>query len=379
MPWREVSLMERRKEFVTLAQQEGAKIAALCRYFGISRKTGYKWLGRAAADASEGFADRSRRPHHSPRHTAAEVEAAVLAVRDAHPCWGGRKIERRLHDLATAAVPAASTITTILRRHGRLEAGEAAKHSAFCRFEHPHPNALWQMDFKGHFALVSGRCHPLTVLDDHSRFSLCLAACADEATATVRAHLIATFERYGLPERMSMDNGAPWGGEAGAGYTPLTVWLMRLGIRFSHSRPYHPQTQGKDERFHRTLKAEVLQGPPFRDLADCQQAFERWRAVYNLERPHEALAMEVPGQRYRVSARPYPGAAPEPEYGPGDLVRRVHDHGWISVRGRGYKLPKAFVGERVALRPTTTDGVWDVFFVVQRIAQVDLRDALSHS
>ncbi|HYD31861.1 MAG TPA: IS481 family transposase [Azospirillaceae bacterium] len=379
MPWQEVSLMERRKEFVRLAEQEGANVSALCRHFGISRKTGYKWLGRAAADPHEAFADRSRRPHSSPCRTPAAPEAAVLALRQAHPSWGGRKIRRRLQDLGSGAVPAASTISAILHRHGRLDPEQAAKHTALRRFEHPHPNALWQMDFKGHFATLDGRCHPLTVLDDHSRYALCLAACANEAGATVRAQLIRTFERYGLPERMTMDNGSPWGGEAGAGYTPLTVWLLRLGIRCSHSRPYHPQTQGKDERFHRTLKAELLQGPPFADLAACQRAFERWRGIYNLERPHEALGLLVPATRYRVSPRSYPGAAPEPVYGPGDTVRRVHDHGWISVRGRWYKLPKAFAGERVALRPTATDGLCDVFFVVQRIAQVDLRDALNHS
>ena len=150
------------------------------------------------------------------------------------------------------------------------------------------------MDFKGHFALAQGRCHPLTVLDDCSRFNLCLAACGNEQGETVQGHLRAAFRRYGLPEWIIVDNGSPWGDGPNTPYTPLGVWLLRLGIGLSHSRPYHPQTLGKDERFHRTLKAELLGGPPFGDLGHCQRAFDRWRIVYNCERPHQALDLDVP-------------------------------------------------------------------------------------
>ena len=370
--------MSLRSEFVMLAGQEGANVRALCRGYGISAQTGYKWLARAALDPEERFADRSRRPRSSPRRTPAEVEAKVVALRCAHPRWGGRKLARRLRDLGAPRVPAPSTITAILRRHGRLDESELLTPHAMIRFERDRPNELWQMDFKGHFAHDAGRCHPLTLLDDHSRFSLCLEACANQRGATVEASLVPTFERYGLPRRMVFDNGSPWGNGPGDPYTPLGVWLLRLGIAISHSRPYHPQTLGKDERFHRSLKAEVLQGRRFRDLAHCRQAFAAWRHVYNLERPHEALDMAVPASRYRPSPRAYPPTLPAIEYAAGDRVRKVQHGGRFDFMGKTWRLPKAFRGYPLALRPTPRDGIWKVFFMTHEIAQLDLRRSEDH-
>lgn len=194
MPWSEVSRIDSRAEFSQLALVDGANVSALCRRFGISRKTGYKWLGRVAAGSD--VADRSRRPLSNPAHTAAATEASVVALRHRHPTWGGRKIRHRLLDLGGDPVPAASTISGILRRHGLIDPDEALGHTAFQRFEHPRPNDLWQMDDKGHFAHARGRCHPLTVLDDHSRFSICLAACENERTHTVREQLIARSRKF---------------------------------------------------------------------------------------------------------------------------------------------------------------------------------------
>jgi transposase InsO family protein len=306
------------------------------------------------------------------------MEAAVVTLREQRPSWGGRKLRRRLLDQGHDGVPAASTITSILSRHGCIEPADRAGHTPLTRFEHDRPNALWQVDFKGHFATGAGRCHPLTVLDDHSRYAVCLSACGDEVTATVRDRLVATFRRHGLPERMNMDNGSPWGGSwsdtPGRRYTPLTVWLLRLGVRFSHSRPYHPQTNGKDERFHRTLKRDVLHGRIYADLAACQRAFDGFREIYNAERPHEALGLAVPASRYRGSPRDYPETLAPIEYDPIDHVRRVQNGGWISFKGHEIRLPKALVGQPVALRPTNTDGVWDAVFIAHRVAQIDLRD-----
>lgn len=375
MPWSEVSVMELRMEFVMLASQPGANVAGLCRRFGISRKTGYKWLDRAAS-GGPALSDRSRRPRSSPHRTAEEMEAAVLAVRSEHPCWGGRKIARRLRDLGGTAVPAPATVTAILRRHG-IALGPASTTGPFQRFERAQPNALWQMDFKGHFALASGRCHPLTVLDDCSRFNLCLAACDNEQSAIVQGHLRSAFRRYGLPDWIIADNGSPWGNGPDTPYTPLGVWLLRLGIGVSHSRPYHPQTLGKEERFHRTLKAELLAGPPFGNLYHCQQAFDRWRRVYNCERPHQALDMDVPATRYRPSARSFPETLPPIEYGPEHKVRRVQQQGWISFKGKDFRLPKAFAGYPVGLVPTTNDGIWHVIFASRHIADLDLRNGSS--
>lgn len=372
MPWSKVSVMELRLEFVTLARQEGANISALCRRYGISRKTGYKWLGRASGKAVD-LTDRSRRPRRSPRRTPAAMERAVLAVRSEHPCWGGRKIARRLADLGETKVPVPATVTAILRRHG-IALGQAGAARPFQRFERQRPNELWQMDFKGHFALASGRCHPLTVLDDCSRFNLCLAACGDEQGLTVQGHLRTAFRRYGLPQWIITDNGAPWGNGPDTPYTPLGVWLMHLGIGLSHSRPYHPQTLGKDERFHRTLKAELLAGPPFDDLRRCQQAFDRWRLIYNCERPHQALDMAVPATRYQPSTHTFPETLPPIEYAPEHHVRRVQQQGWISFKGKDFKLPKAFAGYPVALIPTNRDGTWNVIFASQCIASIDMRN-----
>ena len=374
MPWEEVSIMSQRREFVTLAQCEGTNIRELCRRFGISPTTAYKWLGRFRGGGTAGLAELPRRPHCSPKRTAPEIEQAVLQVRDTHPAWGGRKLRAWLLGRGHRGVPSPSTITAILRRHSRIDSAQSVKHTPWQRFEHAEPNQLWQMDFKGHFAMGEGRCHPLTVLDDHSRFALGLAACGDERGKTVQGQLTSIFRRYGLPERMVMDNGGPWGHDGEHPYTPLTVWLLRLGIAVSHGRPYHPQTQGKDERFHRTLKAEVLQGSIFRDLDQCQQVFDRWRGVYNFERPHEALDLAVPSSRYRVSQRPFPEGLPPLEYGPEDQVRKVQAQGIIWMKGREYKVGKAFRGLPVALRPTDADGVWNVFFLTYNIAQIDLRE-----
>jgi transposase InsO family protein len=375
MPWLEVSVMELRLEFVMLARQAGSNMSGLCRGYGISRKTGYKWLSRAASPGAD-LSDASRRPHRSPRRTSEAMERSVLAVRAEHPCWSGRKIAHRLRDLGHAGVPAPSTVTAILRRHG-IALGADGTAAPYRRFERARPNELWQMDFKGHFALSEGRCHPLTVLDDCSRFSLCLAACANEQSETVQGHLRDAFRRYGLPDWIITDNGAPWGDRSDTPYTPLGVWLMRLGIGISHSRPYHPQTLGKEERFHRTLKAELLGGPPFADLGRCQRAFDRWRTTYNCERPHQALDMDVPAARYRPSARLFPETMPPIEYAPGHHVRRVQKQGWISFKGSDFRLPKAFAGYPVGLVTTAVDGLWDVVFASRRIAQLDRRNGMT--
>jgi transposase InsO family protein len=351
----------------------GAKKRELCRRFGITPDTGYKWLDRYRVQGRAGLADRSRRPRRSPERTPAEIEAEVLRLRmTSNGAWGGRKIAAAMRRAGAPTVPAPSTITEILRRHGALEVRAAEHPGPWQRFERAAPNELWQMDFKGHFALPQGRCHPLTVLDDHSRYALGLEACADEQEPSVRARLTAIFRHYGLPFAMIMDNGPPWGEGRGAGYTVFAVWLIRLGVQVSHGRPFHPQTCGKDERFHRSLKAEVLHGNSFRDLAHCQRAFDAWRVVYNHQRPHEALAMGVPAERYRLSPRPFPETLPAIDYPPGDIVRRVQDGGRISFNNRIWRVGKAFVGQTIALRPGPDDGVFTVHFCAQRVGAIDL-------
>lgn len=375
MPWREVSVMDLREEFVILARREGANMCALCRRYGISPTTGYKWLERYAAGGRAALADRPRRPHGSPGRTAAAMEARVIALRDRHPAWGARKLHRRLQDLGVAGLPAISTVNAILARHGRLDAAESVKHTAFSRFEHAAPNELWQMDFKGHFAMARGRCHPLSVIDDHSRFAVGLRACADERGRTVQAELTRLFRRYGLPRRILADNGAPWGDDADTPHTRLTVWLLRLDVAVSHGRPYHPQTQGKTERFHRSLVAELVGRETFADLAHCQHRFDAWRRVYNTERPHQAIDMQVPIRRYEASPRPWPEQLPPVEYDSADIVRAVDVNGRISWHGRSIRIGKAFQGYRIALHPTDTDGRFTVCFRHHPIASINLNEA----
>jgi transposase InsO family protein len=373
MPLRELSVLDQREAFVKLATMSGSNRSALCRDFGISRKTGYKWLDRQGLAGAGSLADRSRRPHRSPWRTDAATEAAVLRIRAAsNNAWGARKIAWVLASQGWHTVPALSTITGILRRHGKLD--RPAQHpGAHVRFERAEPNELWQMDFKGHFPLAVGRCHPLTVLDDHSRYSLGIEACGNEQDGTVRDGLTTLFRRYGLPFAMLMDNGSPWGDRDGQPFTAFTVWLLRHGIGVSHGRAYHPQTQGKEERFHRSLKAEVLDRNSFADLVACQRAFDRWRQVYNHERPHEALGLQPPALRYRPSPRAFCESLPPIEYGPGDIVRKVDGDGWISFRNRSVRIGKAFRRQPVALRASSDDGVFDIRYCVQRIGRLDLR------
>jgi putative transposase len=371
MPWQEVSVMEQRREFVRLAMQEGVNRRELCRRFGISPEIGYKWLRRWAEGDRE-LADHSRRPRHSPERSSAEVEQPVLAVRHQHPAWGPRKIA---HTLARQGIapPALSTIHAILRRHGRI-VPPVREPGAWQRFEKAEPNLLWQMDFKGSVPLAQeARCHPLTVVDDHSRFAVCLAACGNERSSTVQDQLQRTFRRYGLPEAFFVDNGAPWGDASGEHWTRLGVWLLKLGIDVLHSRPFHPQSRGKNERFHRTLKAEVFALRRFRDLAEVQRAFDAWRAVYNFERCHDGLEQQVPASRYRPSARALPDRLPQIEYDEHEIVRTVPaTKDYVSFKGRLWNVPRAFRGERLAIRPLATDGHFGIYFGAHPIATIDL-------
>jgi transposase InsO family protein len=371
MPWQEQTVEGQRRDFVALAQQEGANRRALCRQFGISAKTGYKLL-RRAQDGEVELRDHARRPHTSPTQTAPVIEAQVIALRQEHPAWGGRKIHHWLHRDGCPTVPAPSTITDILRRHGLLTATDTHPRR-WQRFEHPAPNDLWQLDFMGHVAMESARLHPLTLLDDHSRYALGLFACANQQLTVVQTHLTACFQRFGLPAALLTDNGPPWGSSGNGGITAFEAWVLRLGIRVVHGRAYHPQTQGKVERLHRTIAAEVTRFRPLPDLATAQHAFDRFRTCYNHERPHEALDYAVPASRYQSSPRPFPTTLPEIVYGPDDTVRRVRDQGAISFGNRSVFISRGLIGLPVAVRTTVTDGLFQVVFCAQQVATIDLR------
>ena len=374
MPWRKVSLMDQRKELILLLQQAAVNRRELFRRFGISPRTGYKWLARATGGEKDWARDRSRRPHVSPMQSPKDIEAAVLEIRDAHPAWGARKIRRRLQDRRDS-VPVTSTVHAILSRHDRIPA--PTQPPQYIRFEHPVPNDVWQMDFKGRFALGDRQmCHPLTMVDDHSRYAVCLQACTNEQSETVQQHLEQTFRRYGLPNAFLVDNGVPWGTCSEVRWTKLRVWLLKLGVNVIYARPHHPQTKGKNERFHRTLKAEVLSMTTFKNARELQKAFDRWRHVYNTERPHQSLDY-VPSDRYRPSPRSLPSKLREPEYEEGTIVRRASSQKANFRFGkRRWHAPEAFRGELLAIRPLDTDGQFGVFFGAHQIACIDLQNDL---
>jgi transposase InsO family protein len=369
--------MSLREEFVKQAMQEGANMSELCRAYHISRSTGYKWVARYRAEGQAGLRDRSRRPQTSPQQTPPEVEQKVLKAREAHPAWGGRKLKRYLENRGHDNIPAPSTITEILRRHDRLDPAESARRVPYRRFEKAEPNEMWQMDFKGHFALESNqRCHPLTVLDDHSRYLVGLQACTDESHPTVKSCLTDIFRTYGLPRWLLVDNGPPWSDPVQrTPWTMLSVWLLRLGIAVTRSRPRHPQTLGKDERLHRTLMDELLTFHLFADFSACQQAFDDFRHLYNTERPHEALDLDAPATHYQFSPRPFPEPLPPLVFPDGAAIRRVNQNGILSYVNQPCRVGKAFRGLAVGLLPDNqAEGVVHVFFNDILVRSLDLLD-----
>jgi transposase InsO family protein len=269
-------------------------------------------------------------------------------------------------------VPAPSTITDILHRHELIAPNPDAPRR-LQRFEHAAPNDLWQLDFMGHRPLAAGgRVYPLTLADDHARFALGLFACPHERGDLVQAHLTTCFQRYGLPRAILSDNGPPWGTTGSGGITALEAWLLRLGVDLWHGRAYHPQTQGKVERLHGTIAAEVFAHRHLPDLAACQPVFDAFRHTYNQERPHEALGYAVPASRYQPSPRAFPATLPELTYGPDDQVRLVRAQGAISFGNRSYFISRGLIGLPVAVRPTTTDGLFQVVYCQREVARIDL-------
>ena len=363
--------VEAREDLCRLALSEGVNRRELCRRFNIRPRILYKWLDRYRQAGVAGLLDHSRRPHRSPSQTSPEMEAAVLAVRQENPVWGGRKIRRTLERRGLLA-PSPSTITGILRRNGVAMVAPGKK--IWKRFEHAEPNDLWQMDFKGHLEMAQGRLHPLTVVDDHSRYSVALHAADNERHLTVQNALQAAFERYGLPEVVLTDNGSPWGDSGEQELTKLGIWLIEHGVAPWHSPPFHPQNHGKNERFNRTLKAELLEGRIFDDLIQAQQAFDRWRHRYNHDRPHDALGLAVPADRYRASPRRFRSAIEPFQYGSDDIVRRVDASAHLSFEGRKLRASKALIGKSVALRPTERDGLFDLIFRHVTVKSIDFHN-----
>ena len=346
MPWKESDVRSERISFVVRARQPGCTMAALCREFGISRQTGYKWLRRFERIGSLAELDElSRRPHRSPNRTPLEVEQRVLELRLQYG-WGGRKLSRLL--AAEGLHLACSTVDRILKRHGLVRTGDRHR-PALRRFERSRPMELVQMDFKGPYRLLGGgMCHPLSVLDDHSRYALQLEALPSQHGHEVQSRLIACFEHFGVPEAMLMDHGSPWWGTTnGHGLTRLSVFLIRQGIALIYGGVGHPQTQGKVERFHRTLDEAIQHAGQPSSLEGFQRALDGFRQVYNQIRPHEALGDQPPAGRYRPSPKPYRANPPDWEYPPGSELKKLRGNGCVHLAGRDYFVCEALEGEEV--------------------------------
>lgn len=388
MPFIDKTVMEQKSEFILLAEKlNGLNFSELCKRFDISRKTGYKWMNRYKEKGIDGLKEKTRRPARTPRKCPKEIENYVISLRKEDPEWGPKKLRRIMQiskekgEYAFEIIPCKNTIGKILLRNGMITPEKSFQSKPFTRFEYDNPNDLWQMDFKGYFPMLNRKhCHPLAILDDHSRFNIGLFACSDQKRETVQQNLIYVFRRYGMPVSILTDNGAPWGTgcqeteEVIRAYTSLEKWLLRLNIRLIHGRPYHPQTQGKEERFNQTFKKEVLKYNAFRDLFHCQNHFDKWRDKYNCRRPHESLDQDVPAQHFSPSVRSYPAVLPPIEYDQNVLIRKVEDHGQISFMNKKYKIGKAFTGDYVEIKPTNIDGQYEVFFCNQYLRKINLKD-----
>jgi len=372
MPWKEVTLMEQRREFVTQAAAGTMPFRHLCARFRISPKTGYKWLSRYREAGESGLTDQSRRPHTSPGSTPPEIVARIRTVAAAHPTWGGRLIHHRLLHLGLTPVPAASTITAILAREG-LRLPDQPAPRPWIRFEADAPNHRFQMDFKGPVQSRQGPVRPFTMIDEYSRFALMVEHCPDGKLATVQALLTECFRRYGLPWQVLADNGPPWGSSRPRTLTAIDVWLIRLGVRPLHGRPLHPQTQGKLERFHRTLALDVFHHQLFDSPATAQTALDAFRQEYNHERPHTALHYRTPAAAYTLSPRPFPEILPAITYDDDAEVRIVSAKGVIKYQRHALYLSEALRSLPVGIYPTRVDGVIQIHFCARTITTIDLR------
>lgn len=361
--------MSIRLEFVAEALGRRRSFAALCAQYIISEKTGYKWLARFRRDGPAGLADRAPVPHACPHATPQAQRELLCALRRVHPTWGARKLRARLQTQhPTLAWPAPSTITTLLdhagliqhrppRRRPGVPAGARGPADAATE-----PNALWTMDYKGQFRTGDGRwCYPLTVVDAATRFLLACVAHPAPDTGAVQTVLTHCFQAYGLPQAMLSDNGPPFGApRAPRGFSRLSCWLRTLGITPRFTVPGHPEHNGRHERLHRTLKADVLR-PPAPSLRAQQPRFDAFRASYNTCRPHEALALCPPAERFHPSPRPYLARPASLAYPLHFHERRVTTAGLIWIHQEDVYVSQTFAGVTLGLDPVSSDH-WDVYF-----------------
>jgi transposase InsO family protein len=364
--------MDLRAEFMNrLARNE--RLSDLCREYGISRKTAYKFKERFDRLGAVGLGDQSRAPKVIPHRTPPEVAELVVAERRQHPTWGPKKLKAVLEERLERSFPSAAAIGSILAKSGLVQSRKRRRrHEATTTTlrEAASPNEVWCIDYKGQFRLGDGTyCYPLTVTDQFSRFILAcegMAAISDEAAREVCED---TFRAHGVPVAMRSDNGVPFSSTGLGGLTKLSVFWLRLGIALERIRPAHPEENGRHERMHRTLKFETAR-PARTNLLQQQERFDDFVAEFNQQRPHEALGMKPPAKVYAPSTRPFPGKLPELEYTAHDDVLRVNRTGQIYIAGIGQVvLSQALAFERVGIREER-DGTWLVTFATLNLGHV---------
>jgi putative transposase len=375
MPWKEACVGTERTKFIAELMEKKESFAETCRRFGISRRSGYKWVERFNGGGPAGLEDRPHVALHQEQRTAVEVVEAVLACRREHRLWGPKKIKGWLQDhRSELAVPAVSTIGEMLKRHGMVRVKRYRPRVPVTQTALGHAvyaNDIWAIDFKGNFLLLDkSRCYPLTVTDQASRFLLTCYAMSKPRMEPVKEQLKRVFSEFGLPNKMRSDNGPPFASIGAGGLSALSVWWIRLGIELERIEPGHPEQNGQHERFHRTLKDETT---PKANCAEQQRAFDQFRGCFNNERPHEALGQKPPAQFYSVSQRSYPTLEKSPEYDAGQSVRWIDSTGGLKWKGKRLPLAGFLANEPVGIEQTRED-VWQVRYGVVLLGELRLRD-----
>jgi transposase InsO family protein len=365
MPWKERTAVEERKAFLIAWERREQSFSSLCRYFGVSRPTGYKWLERFEAEGEPGLADQSRAPLHQPKAMADASRSRILELRTQHPTWGPKKLKKSLETRHPDMTwPARSTIGDLLRREGLARPRPARRRTL------PHdepllhaqgPNDVWCADFKGWFLCANGqRCDPLTITDAYSRYLLRCRAVPKTDGDHVREIFTAAFREFGLPGAIRTDNGPPFASTGLCGLSRLSVWWIRLGIQPERIEPGCPEQNGRHERFHQTLKNETAT-PPAISLAAQKRRFADFQNEYNHLRPHEALGLRTPDRFYRPSVRPFPDRLPELVYPFSCNLRSVSAAGHISWINRQIHISVLLENQLVALRQVE-EGFFEIFF-----------------
>jgi len=377
MPWMETSPMEQRERFIHDHRVALYTMVELCARYGISRKTGYKWLARFEAGGRQGLQARSRAPQHCPHRISPEVAALICEGRRQHPSWGPAKLLAWLRPRHPGvAWPAVSTAGDLLARRGLVTHRRRRRH-----YLHPgvvpatttQPNDLWTADFKGHFRTRDGLyCYPLTIADQHTRYLLACHGLLSTKGHGVRPVFERLFRTYGLPGAIRTDNGVPFATTGIHGLSQLNVWWLRLGIQHQRILPAHPQQNGAHERMHKTLKGEAIR-PPRATLALQQRAFTAFRRLYNDERPHEALAGRPPASLYRPSPRAYPDVLPPIEYPGHFIVKRVTNAGTVRFKKRLVFIANSLKQLPIGLEEVD-DGIWSIYFCRVLLGRIDERD-----